>query len=583
MNDSDRSLVDEQDADRLHRHLADHARSVHLSSTLSSTIVHRAERRTTRRRSISLVGAAALVVGGVAISAIVVRGGDRRGGRVVPAGSAPTTQQQTSVQSTVAPEPTTSVGTFVAPAALAWQETELGTDSLVANLYQTFTGTGPLYAWTTDEQASADFISSLYRSDDGITWEPIAASPGLAVVAASAVSTRIAVLGYVPSLDATSPSEVVVKLSDDDGSSWQTIPLPLQIPGAQPGGKRMRPTPATVAFDDDTIIASIGLDPAPTPPLPTTSDAVSSDAEAVTPRLYTSTHGQPFEAVADGPTVESPASRSITVAVSDGEFLALSPGPTNSGGDTSRSTFWRSTDGRTWTALGTLPVQDPYAATIGKVSNSYAVAAWDGGFFWLSADGATWQPSNLSGLLESEGQSGQLLPYAAGIGPAGITLVGMLPVTNEDVYITKDGVTEQFHGGSLSDISFYDQATGAELAHLTTSPPFDNGIVRALGDGKIDILDTEGNIRTTFTIEEFAQASNAATSQSAVQDVILHSNDGLTWSSTSINELASGQPSDVTWIKSIGAATTIGIWVDTGGDSTTPSRHLDVLTANTAP
>ncbi len=582
MNDSDHSsTVDEQQPDRLHQHLADHARSVHLSSTLSSTIVHRAERRTTRRRSISLIGAAALVIGGVAFSAIVVRGGDHPSGRVVPAGSVTTTEPSTSVQSTVAPAPTTSVGTVAPRAPLSWKGTDLGTDSLVANLYQSFTGTGPLYAWTTDEQASADFISSLYRSDDGITWEPIAASPDLAVIAASAVSTRIAVLGYAPSLDATGLSDVVVKLSDDDGSSWQTIPLPLQIPAAQPGGKRVRPTPATVAFADDTIVASIGLDPAPNPGVPTTSDAVSGDAAAVAPRLYRSTKGQPFEAVADGPTVEAPGSRSIAVAESDGEFLALSPGPA-SGGDTPRSTFWRSTDGRTWTALGTLPVQDPYAATIGRVSNTYAVETWDGGFFWLSADGATWQPSNLSGLLEFEGQSGQLLPYAAGIGPTGITLVGMLPIANEDVYVTKAGVTERFHGGSLSDISFYDQVTGAELAHVTTTP-FDNGVVRAVGDGKIDILDTSGNIRTTFTIEEFAQASNAATRQPAVQAVILHSNDGLTWSSTSINELTGGPPSDVAWIKPTGAATTIGIWVETGGDSTTPSRHLHVLTANTAP
>ena len=33
-------------------------------------------------------------------------------------------------------------------------------------------------------------------------------------------------------------------LSDDDGSSWRTIPLPLQIPAASPGGQRMRLTPA---------------------------------------------------------------------------------------------------------------------------------------------------------------------------------------------------------------------------------------------------------------------------------------------------------------------------------------------------
>ena len=535
------------DSDRLDQHLADHARSVHLASTSSETIVHRAERRTKTRRSVSLIGAAALVIGGIAVSAVVVRSGDHPSRRVVPADSVSTTEPSTSLQSTVEPAPTTTVGTVAPRAPLAWEGTDLGTDSLVANLYQTFTGNGPLYAWTIDEQASADFASNVYRSDDGITWEPIAVSPDLAVVAATAVSTRIALLGYEPSADASGPSDVVVKLSDDDGSSWQTIPLPLQIPAPQTGGNRLRPTPATIAFAGDTIVASIGLVPAPMPGVPTTSDTASGEAGATAPRLYVSTGGRPFEAVADGPIVAAFNSRSIAVAESDGQFLALSPGPAT-GGETPRSTLWRSVDGRAWTALGTVPAQDPSGATIGKIGSTYALAAGDGGF-WTSADGATWQPSNLSGLLESDGQSGQLLPFATRIGNEGITLVGMLPITNEDVYITKNGVTELFHGGSLSDISFFDQATGAELAHLTTSPPFDNGVVRALGDGKIDILDTNGNIRATFTVEEYAQAFNAATSQSAAQEVILHSDDGLTWSSTSINELTSGHPSDVAWIR----------------------------------
>lgn len=580
MTDSDRSSpVDEQEADRLHRHLADHARSANLSSTLSSTIVQRAERRTRRRRSVSLIGAAAMVIGGVAISAIVVRTGDRPSGRVVPADSVSTTEPSTSVLSTIAPTPTTTASTVVQRAPLAWKGNDLGTDSLVSNLYQTFTGTGPLYAWTIDEQASGDFISNLYRSDDGITWHPIAETPGLAVVAATAASTRIAVLGYIPSLDVTGPNDIVVRLSDDDGSSWQTIPLPLQIPAPQPGGKRVRPTSATIAFNGNTLVAAIGLDPAPHPGLPTTTDA-SGDTGAIAPQVYVSANGKPFEAVGDGPIVQASVSRSIAVAESDGEFLALSPGPAN-GGDAPRSTFWRSIDGRMWTALGTIPAQDSYAATIGKVGNTYAVATVDGGL-WLSADGAKWQPSNLSGLLGSAGQQGQLLPYAAGIGSAGITLVGMLPITNGDVYITKAGVTEQLHGGSLSDISFHDEATGAELGHVTTSP-FDNGVVRSLGDGKIDILDTDGNVRATFTIEEVAQASNAAANQSVAQEVILHSDDGLTWTSTSINQLTGGQPSDVAWIRSTAAATTIGVWVEAGGDSTTPNRHLYVLTANTTP
>jgi hypothetical protein len=591
MSDTDHSSpIDEQERERLNRHLADHARSVNLSSTLSSTIVRRAERRTTRRRSISLIGAAALVVGGIAGSAIVVRDGNRRGGGVVPANSVRTapeataSEPSTSVRSITPQAPTTSAESVAEPAPLSWEAADLGTDSLVANLYQTFTGNGPLYAWTTDEQASADFISSLYRSDDAVSWEPIATAPDLAVIAAAAVSTHIALLGYAPSADATDANDVVVKVSNDDGVTWQTIPLPLQIPAAQPGGIQVRPTPASVVFSGETIVAAIGLYVVPDPGVLQTSAAASDDPAAIAPRLYISAGGQPFEAVANSPTVEAPSSRSVALAASDSGFLALFAGPTANAADTPRSTFWQSDDGRTWTVLGALPVQDPYVATIGRVDSTYAVATPD--FLWLSTDGATWQSSNLSGLLDSDGQSGQLLPYAARIEPTGITLVGILPITHQDVSITKAGVTETFHGGSLSDISFYDEATGDELGRVTTTP-FDNGVVRALGDGKIDILDTNGNIRATFTIEEFAQASNAATSEpptggSPAQGVILYSHDGFTWSSTSINDLTGGQPSDVAWINHIGGATAIGIWVE-AGDNPAPSRHLYVLTATAPP
>ena len=579
MADSTRpSPLADDDMARLQRHLDERAAAARLAPTSLSAIVQRAERRSQRRRSFG-VRAGALAMAAAMIGAFVWLNRDQPGGRVVPAASVSTTAESSvpETRTTVAVStvvPTTIAPSRTVPASTDWSAHDAGTDSPVGSLYHSVAGDGPLFAWSTDERAAPDFLSTLYRSDDGLDWQPTATSPDMAILAATASSHRVVVLGYLTARDPHAATAVVVKVSDNDGSTWRTIPLPLEIPARDLSSDTLvRPTPASIAEAGDTIVASIGVSVDTIHLTPYSDQGNGALPAEIATQLYVSSGEQPFEPVSDGPVDASANSDAIVVNESDGGFLALAPITTDEG--TQRSDLWRSDDGHAWTSLGIAPAQDPAGGIVGKVSGQYVVATPEG--VWFSPNGQPWQTSDFAGLLTSNGQEGNVLAYAAAVDPTGITLVGMLPIVSADVDVTKDGVTGRLHGGSLSDTTFFDQATGAELGHVTTAP-FDNGVVRALGDGKIDVLDSSGNVRTTFTLEDMTQALIAASAtQPAPQEVILHSSDGLSWSSTSINAATGGRPGDVVWIAPVGDATTIGMHVDVSKDPTQPLSHLYVL------
>ena len=276
---------------------------------------------------------------------------------------------------------------------------------------------------------------------------------------------------------------------------------------------------------------------------------------------------RPFEKIDAGELSPGPT---IALSVSNGQFLVLATPP--SVGDTTPGVLWQSNDGRLWTSLGSVPKAVP-GATLGKLADRYVVVPQCCDTVWLSDDGAQWRSADFTGLL-ANAQEGSIFSANAVIGANGITVAGMyLPMTSTDIDYTKDGVIERLVSGSTSDIVLLDEATGTELGRVTTMP-FDNGSVRALGDGQIDILDADGNVRTSFTAEEVNRAFNAAPSNRPYAGVILHSDDGSSWTSASIDAIAGGSPTGLSWIQSIGGATTVGAYVSTGDEA---GAHLVVM------
>lgn len=530
---------------------------------------------TTRRQTWVTASAAALVIA-VTVGITAIRFHEKPSLGRSPSPRTVLTSTATS-PTTSPPAPGTKSGvpttTATSPiAATGWTAVDLGTDSVVAAAFQQVTGDGPLFAWTSDLRASPEVASELYRSTDGTSWTQVPIPSGFSIVAATATSTHVTLLGFVLPGDAIAAAEVVAMLSDDAGSTWRTVPFDVTLPQRKaPGATLVRPATALIATHGTTVVASFSTadmwDSAP--------DVTFDSAGRVLPverPLYVSVDDQPFQTVVAGDLPAGPGP-TVALSVSNGQFLALATPP--SAGNSEPAVLWQSDDGHTWTSLGSLPTAVP-GATIGKIGDRYVVVPLCcAQSAWISADGAQWRSANF-GDLPVNAQPDSLHSALAVIDPNGITVAGMYLATNsKDVDYAKDGVIERLVGGKLSDLVFLDQGTGTELGRVTTTP-FDNGSVRALGDGKIDILDAEGNVRTSFTPDELTGAINAAASNPPPPvGVILHSDDGDTWTSASINAIAGGSPTGVSWIQRTGTLTTVGAFVST--ESETAPTHLVVM------
>ena len=523
---------------------------------------------TTRRRTWVTASAAALVLA-AAIGITAIRLHERPGRDRVP--TTPTvltsTTSTTSTTATTAPQGLSGVpATAAASSTYAdeWAAVDLGTKSL-AGTFQQVTGDGPLFAWTSDISVSPSIPSDLYRSTDGTTWSQVPIPAGFSIVAATATSTHVALLGFVIPADATAAVDMVAMLSDDAGLTWRTIPFDVTLPRRKADATLVRPASGLIAAYGTTVVASFstadGWDDNPDVIMDSTGSAIPSDRP-----LYVSVDDQRFEKV-DGEPSPGPT---VALSVSNGQFLVLATPPLVGG--TTPAVLWQSNDGRLWTSLGSAPKAVP-GATLGKLDDRYVVVPQCCDTVWISDDGTQWRSADFAGLL-ANAQEGSIFSANAVIGASGITVAGMyLPMTSTDIDYTKDGVIERLVSGSTRDIVLLDEATGAELGRVTTTP-FDNGRVRALGDGKIDILDADGNVRTSFTAEEVNRAFNAAPSNRPYAGVILHSDDGSSWTSASIDAIAGGSPTGLSWIQSIGGATTVGAYVSTGDEA---GAHLVVM------
>jgi hypothetical protein len=580
----------DDELDRLRRHLADHAHRSSITTGGLAVVVRSAKCRTRRRRIATTIAASIAVIGGTSV--VAARVTDHEPHRLILVDQtvhANPTLPPTSILPTV-PAPSTAV-----ESTQRWVAHDIATDVVVSKLRpDSVAGNGPLVGWTTDESGSASVESDLYWSADGISWQPTATSPQLNILAATASSGTIAVLGFNDATPGT--AAVMVKLSADDGQTWRTIGVPAEFPQlrGESSVAHVFPKNISIAFSDRTIVASFGVSvdlddrlfsaeqlrqarryttsgvellvPCDAPCDPSTTEVASlitwtelgvsaTVVEAVLsqPRLYVSADEQPFEALAAGPMADGSSIAAISMTWSGDAYLAT----TEPASAPMHSDLWRSNDGTSWARIGWIPAQ---ATAFAMVAGHYAIFEPIAGV-WLSDDGTAWRQSDLAGTLDPSGEPGSV--NFASIDGAGITLVGTPhrpPVP--DTEIIRNGIIATFHLGGDGDISFVDQSTGADLGRVT-STPFDNGIVRALGDGHVDVLDDTGNVRATFSPDDMTLAvNNAAAAQPATEEVIVHSDDGIGWSTTSVNELTGGRPNEIAWIRTIGTATAIGIFLD---------------------
>ena len=224
-------------ADRLHRQ----ARSLEIGDTPLAAVLQRGRHRRERRRVATGV-VAVLALSGTAIGTIqflsqptahkVVPGTDSEPG-------AETTPNAT-IAGTAPSDQLAAVNRI--DSNLAWNVVEPGsTEALGSVIWDNSAIAGqkaPYLAWSTSpgKTANQQFVPTLYRSDDGIHWVPAGGEsftqPAISMRGVGSRNGRMFAFGTAA---ATAPipngggGEVVVDVSDDLGSSWRHITLPIDL------------------------------------------------------------------------------------------------------------------------------------------------------------------------------------------------------------------------------------------------------------------------------------------------------------------------------------------------------------------
>ena len=241
MNDWNHAGHDPAD-NELADHLQRHARSLDIGDTPIAAVVQRGRQRRERRRL--AVGLALIAtLSGTAIGTIQLLS-KPTARKVVPAtDSDPTaTNPEVTVANAVPSDQLTPANRI--DSNLAWNVVEPGTTEALGSVIWDNNAVAsqqpPYLAWSTSpgKTPNQEFVPTLYRSDDGIHWQPAGGEsftqPDISMRGVGSRNGRMFAFGTAA---ATAPipngggGEVVVDVSDDLGSSWRHITLPIDLRG----------------------------------------------------------------------------------------------------------------------------------------------------------------------------------------------------------------------------------------------------------------------------------------------------------------------------------------------------------------
>ena len=235
---------------RISRHLQQQSRLMNVGAPSLISVTRRAaQRRGRRRATLGVVTTAAVSIGTIAGIQALSRSGAspaRPSSTTVPNGPGPSTPQLQPVDpslvwNTVRPDSTQALGY---------------TNSLI------HTADGFL-AFSTTPGHSDDAVGQLYRSADGITWQPTAPIDGLSSFTAVTASDngRLFTFATAPATAAGLASEPSLRVSADTGATWQPLNLPLDLGDLSGlnGNATVAVTPVAVAAGAAGVIAVAGV------------------------------------------------------------------------------------------------------------------------------------------------------------------------------------------------------------------------------------------------------------------------------------------------------------------------------------
>lgn len=235
--------------ERLARELRTAAHQIDLTPGSELSVVTRGRRRRQRRRRATTFTLVTALTAGTAVGVQQLsRTGDDSIASETPEATVPT--EGTTPSSLQPPPPTTAppvemattgtdeanaVPEVVPPAQLVASNMEWAVvepDSAQAVAYATFTGGAvevPGVILATAPGRSDDYEPMLWRTDDGITWEPVGVDVPVGQLQQLVVDgSSLYVVGTAPGVAATEPNPLVLATSVD-GDTWDQISLPVDV------------------------------------------------------------------------------------------------------------------------------------------------------------------------------------------------------------------------------------------------------------------------------------------------------------------------------------------------------------------
>ena len=576
--------------DRLIAHLKGEAELIPTDASLGqpaslATLRERAERRKNRRQAgLAAVAAACVAVVGFGVIQFNAPNDENDVAAIATSTTVPEEPVETSDSDPEGASGNDESGLVSSGPALNWQLVEGGLPNDIDAFSITATPDAFFAIDTPGFEAGTVHQTSVFRSEDGRTWLPIAEELDIDAYRITHSGGTLLLEGTEPGGDLTEalPSfETVYMLSTDNGSTWNQpeIPVPTQsgpTSGAPLDGVLYRESPSlSLAAIGDTIVIGVStfrfVDvPALVGREGEVDYGYEIDDSGV--RLYDENGNRgeliPFEDVPAFTESGMSASEFVTAIESELSSFAI----------------YRSVDGGPFEETNLALPESPMFVALLAVGDSFIAQTFsqEGSSNHLrSTNGLDWEVTELDVELYGPANSGSSLIAYGPTGPAesldggetwtpitigesnasvfeatrsdlGLTVIangGVDNFPNVTPELTKDGITlrVEFSGIDSGGITLTDDETGEILREISFDDLNEDGSTGPglieTDDGHFEIYDLDtGELLFQFTDEEFEDANPELNGPSGPDAFYIgHTQDGANFNWIPVSELGFGQ------------------------------------------
>lgn len=205
------------------------SRRLELTTTPVEMVVRRGSERQRRQRTATNL-LAVVAVCGATIGAVQVLSRPGNPGTVTSAPSSASAPPGAADSPAQPPSSGFTPITIVEP-NLVWNRVDPSSAEAIVSSGGPVSGTGPFLAWSTTAGQTDEATPTIWRSADGVAWDELGDVPGVSAYALAGFDGQFFAYGTAPAAAdiGGAPIDVGVAVSDDDGDTWTTTSLPIDV------------------------------------------------------------------------------------------------------------------------------------------------------------------------------------------------------------------------------------------------------------------------------------------------------------------------------------------------------------------